>query len=106
MSLTESILEDAAVEWFGELGYAVGHGPHLAPGEPVANLDSFGEVVQTRCARTLTPALSQKERESRESIRRMTPAILFHTLATSHDTLLPKLLSGEISTAHLNSKSL
>jgi hypothetical protein len=27
MSLNESIVEDAALEWFGELGYAVGHGP-------------------------------------------------------------------------------
>jgi hypothetical protein len=46
MNLNESIVEDAALEWFGELGYAVGHGPHLAqegarhlhrerrPGEP------------------------------------------------------------------------
>jgi len=25
MSLNESILEDAALEWCGELGYAVGH---------------------------------------------------------------------------------
>ncbi len=25
MGLTESIVEDAALEWFGELGYAVGH---------------------------------------------------------------------------------
>jgi hypothetical protein len=33
VSLNESIVEDAALEWFGELGYAVGHGPHLAPGE-------------------------------------------------------------------------
>jgi type I restriction enzyme, R subunit len=32
-SLNESIVEDAALEWFGELGYAVGHGPHLAHGE-------------------------------------------------------------------------
>jgi hypothetical protein len=47
MSLNESIVEDAALTmpaatltrplprregW--ELGYAVGHGPHLAPGEP------------------------------------------------------------------------
>ena len=36
MSLNESIVEDAALEWFGELGYAVGHGPHPAPGEPAA----------------------------------------------------------------------
>ena len=75
MPLTESIVEDAALGWFGELGYAVGHGPHIAPGEPAAERDGFGEVVQSRCARTLTPALSQKERERREAIRRLNPAI-------------------------------
>jgi hypothetical protein len=30
MSLNESIIEDAPLTWFGELGYAVGRGPHLA----------------------------------------------------------------------------
>ena len=44
-NLTESIVEEAALEWFGELGYAVGHGPHLAPSEPAAERDSFSEVV-------------------------------------------------------------
>ena len=61
MSLNESHVEDAALEWFGELGYAVGHGPHLAPGEPAAERDSFGEVV-------LVGRL-------RESIRRLNSAI-------------------------------
>jgi len=32
MSLNEAIVEDAALSWFGELGYAVGHGPNIAPG--------------------------------------------------------------------------
>ncbi len=41
MSLNESIVKDAALEWFDELGYAIGHGPHLAPGEPAAERDSF-----------------------------------------------------------------
>jgi hypothetical protein len=45
MSLNESIVEDIALGWFGELGYAVGHGPHLAPGEPAAERDGFGEMV-------------------------------------------------------------
>jgi type I restriction enzyme R subunit len=71
MSLNESHVEDAALEWFGELGYAVGHGPQLAPGEHAEG--------------TLTPALSQGERESysdvvlvgrlREAVRRLNPAI-------------------------------
>ena len=32
-SFTESIIEDAALTWFGKLGYAIVHGPHMAPGE-------------------------------------------------------------------------
>jgi len=61
MSLNESIVEDAALEWFGELGYAIGHGPQLAPGEPAAERESFGAVV-------LVGRL-------REAIRRLNPAI-------------------------------
>ena len=34
MSLNETHVEDAALSWFQELGYAIGRGPHLAPGEP------------------------------------------------------------------------
>jgi type I restriction enzyme, R subunit len=43
--LNESIVEDAAVGWFKELGYAVGHRPHMAPGEPAAERDSCCDVV-------------------------------------------------------------
>ena len=37
--LNESIVEDSALERFEELSYAVGHGPHLSPGEPAAERD-------------------------------------------------------------------
>ena len=85
MSLNESIVEDAALEWFGEQSRvaptlipafsqgekeSVGHGPHLAPGEYAGG--------------TLTPALSQGGREQggevvlveclREAIRQLNPA--------------------------------
>ncbi|MFZ4682960.1 MAG: hypothetical protein ACOYMS_10690 [Terrimicrobiaceae bacterium] len=88
MSLNESIVEDAAFEWFGELIYAFGHGPHLAPGEPASRdggRDSFSEVV-------LVGRL-------REAIRRLNPAIPFRTFATLRDTPLPKLLRRELSMA-------
>ena len=45
MSLTESIVEDAALTWLGELGYTIGHGAQIAPGEPAAERDGFGEVL-------------------------------------------------------------
>ncbi|MDD2455691.1 MAG: type I restriction endonuclease subunit R [Kiritimatiellae bacterium] len=43
--LSESQLEDAALAWLKELGYAVAHGPHIAPGETAAERDSFGDTV-------------------------------------------------------------
>ena len=65
MSLNESIVEDAALTWFGELAYAVGHGPQLAPGEPTAERNSFGEVVLVgrlrEAIRWLNPAATVKE---------------------------------------------
>jgi len=75
MSLNESIVEDAALEWFGELGYAVGHGPHLAPGEPAAERDSFGEVVLVgrlrEAIRRLNPAIPEEARATIRQFRRV-----------------------------------
>lgn len=72
-ALDESVVEDAALAWFGELGYAVGHGPHLAPGEPAAERDSFGEVVLVgrlrEAIRRLNPAIPGEARE--EALRKV-----------------------------------
>ncbi len=32
--VSETVLEDAALDWFESLGYATLHGPDIAPGEP------------------------------------------------------------------------
>ena len=45
MPLYESDVEEAALEWFGELGYSVLHGPEIAPDEPQAERESFGDVL-------------------------------------------------------------
>ncbi len=81
MSLNESIVEDAALEWFAELGYAVGHGPHLAPGEPAAERQSFGQVVLVgrlrEAIRRLNPAIPEEAREEalRKLLRVGTPSL-------------------------------
>jgi len=59
---------------FGLQSYEIRHGPQLAPGEPVAERESFGEVVQSRCTRTLTRPLPRGE-EMREAIRRLNASI-------------------------------
>jgi Type I restriction enzyme R protein N terminus (HSDR_N) len=45
MTLTESHVEEATLEWFGSVGYAVAHGPDLGPGEPGEERASYHDVV-------------------------------------------------------------
>lgn len=45
MTVNESQVEDAALSWLAEIDYAIGHGPHFAPGEPETERDSFADVV-------------------------------------------------------------
>ena len=91
MSLSESIVEDAALTWFGELGYAVGHGPQMAPGEPAAERTSFGEVVLVERLRAalqrLNPEIPYEAREEamRKVLHLVTPSLVqtnraFHKL--------------------------
>lgn len=45
MRFTEGVVEEGALTWFRELGYAVAHAPHLAPGEIAAERTSFSDAV-------------------------------------------------------------
>ena len=69
MSLNESIVEEAALKWFEILGYSIGHGPHLALGEPAAERNSFGELVLAgrlrEAIRKLNRAIPEEAREKR-----------------------------------------
>ena len=58
MSLNESVVEEAALSWFAELGYQIGHGPHIAPGEPASERDSFADVVLAGRLRTAVQRLN------------------------------------------------
>ena len=81
MSFNEAMVEDAALEWFGQLGYAIGHGLQLAPDEPAAERDSFGDVVLVERLRAaiqrLNPGIPAEAREEalRKVVRVGTPAL-------------------------------
>lgn len=83
MSITESMVEEPALGWFQELGYAVGPVPQLAQGEPTAERETFSDVV-------LAGRL-------REAIRRLKRAIPPRAPSSLRGTLRPKLLRGELS---------
>jgi len=42
---TESVVEQAAIAWFEQLGYEIAHGPEIAPDTFASERDSFDEVL-------------------------------------------------------------
>src|SRR5882724_6280243 len=82
MSLDESIVEDAGLAWLGELGYAVAHAPHLAPGEIAAERNSFADVVLVGRLRDaisqLNPAIPSDARDEalRKVLRHDAPSLI------------------------------
>jgi len=42
---TESVVEEAALEWLQAVGYAYLPGPEIAPGEPTAERESYRDVI-------------------------------------------------------------
>ena len=91
-AITEAVVEDATLSWFEELGYKIGHGPHIAPGEPEAERDSLSEVVLTRRLREvierLNPDLPAEVREDAlRKVQRLGAPSLVHSNRAFHAML-------------------
>ncbi len=71
---SESVVEDAALEWLGALGWAVAHGPEIAPGEARAERAEYGQVVL--------------EGRVRQALRRLNPALPKEALEEAYRKLL------------------
>jgi type I restriction enzyme R subunit len=90
MSLNESHIEEATLEWLGELGYAIGHGPDMAPGEAASERDSFSDVVLKGRLREaihrLNPAIPEEAREEalRKVLRHETTSLIGNNRSFHH----------------------
>ena len=73
MKLNESIVENATLEWFSDLGYALGTGPDIAPGEPASERSSFADVILVRrlqdAIRRLNPQIPPEAQD--EALRKV-----------------------------------
>lgn len=59
-TLTESTVEEAALELFSGLGYTILHGPDIAPGELFAERSSYDEVVLVKRLREALARINPK----------------------------------------------
>ena len=90
MSLNESHIEEATLEWLSELGYGIGHGPDMAPGESASERDSFSDVVLKGRLREaihrLNPAIPEEAREEalRKVLRHETTSLIGNNRSFHH----------------------
>jgi type I restriction enzyme R subunit len=82
MTLNESIVEEAALEWFAELGYSCLGAEALTPALSHGERESYGEVVLAgrlrEAIRRLNPAIPEEARDEalRKVLRVGTPALV------------------------------
>src|SRR5947209_18084740 len=83
-AFTESIVEQAALAWLEAMGYDVVYGPGIAPGEPAAERDDYGQVVL--------------DRRLRQALQRLNPQVPADALEEAFRKLTrpdsPSLLAG------------
>ena len=90
MPFTEATVEDAALAWFKELGYAAAHAPHFAPGELTTERESFSDVVLagrlSDAIGRLNPAIPADAREEalRKLLRHDAPSLIGNNRAFHH----------------------
>jgi type I restriction enzyme R subunit len=100
--ISESVAEEALLEWFSALGYEVLHGPDIAPGTPAAERDDYREVVLAgrlrEAVRRLNPEVPAAALE--EAVRRVLRPESAATVLNNrrfHRMLVPGFRSSQAS---------
>jgi hypothetical protein len=69
-AFTESVVEDAALGWLEGLGWAVKHGPEIAPGELFSERGDHGKtILAARLRDVLLPKLMSGELRVKDAER-------------------------------------
>ena len=86
-AVTEADVEDAALEWLGDLGWQTAHGPDIAPGAPGEERADYGAVVL--------------EQRLRDALARLNPDLPLESL----DDAFRKLTRPEGSTLEARNRA-
>ncbi len=83
---TESVVEQAALAWLEAQGYDVLSGPQIAPGEPAAERDDYGQVILERRVRQALDRLNPQVPPDAldEALRKLTRPDSASLVASNH----------------------
>ncbi|MBW1681031.1 MAG: type I restriction endonuclease subunit R [Deltaproteobacteria bacterium] len=85
-SFTESTVEQAALAWLEALGYTILSGPEIAPGEPAAEREDYGQVIlESRLRQALQGLNPQMPADAlEEAFRKLTRPDMPTLVANNH----------------------
>lgn len=94
-NITESVIEQAALDWFKELGYSILNGPNIAPGELFSERASYSDVILEGRARLvlakINPSIPQEAIE--DAYRKLTRAIHESPLLAANNHRFHKMVT-------------
>lgn len=106
MNITESIIEQATLDWFKGLGYSILNGPDIAPGELFPERTSYSDIIlEGRVRSALTNINSKVPLEAIEdAYRKLTRTILESPLLAVNNHRFHKMLTDGIDVEYKNSE--
>lgn len=104
-NITESIIEQATLDWFKGLGYSILNGPDIAPGELFAERSSYSDVLLEKRVRTalenINPSIPQEAIE--DAYRKLTRTIHESPLLAANNHQFHKMLTDGVDVEYKNS---
>jgi type I site-specific restriction-modification system R (restriction) subunit len=92
---TESVVEEAALAWLESMGYLVLSGPEIAPGEPAAEREDYGQVVlEGRLRQALQRLNPQVPANALEEALRKLTRLEFPSVVRNNHALHRMLVEG------------
>ncbi|NIA15067.1 MAG: HsdR family type I site-specific deoxyribonuclease [Nitrospiraceae bacterium] len=99
--ITESVVEEAALGWFGGMKYAVIGGPNIAPGELYAERGAYDQVVLTgRLKQAIDQLNSEIPEEAKEEALRKVLRVQGPSLVASN-RIFHKMLTDGVDVEYL-----
>ncbi len=105
-NITESIIEQAALDWFKELGYSILNGPNIAPGELFSERASYSDVILEGRARSalanINPSIPQEALD--DAYRKLTRAIHESPLLAANNHSFHRMLTEGVDVEYKNTE--
>src|SRR3989338_7703848 len=104
--ITESVIEQATLDWFKGLGYSILNGPDIAPGELLSERKSYSDVIlESRLCSALTKINSSIPPEAIEdAFRKLTRAVHESPLLSANNHRFHRMLTDGVDVEYKNSE--